>query len=208
MGMHIQKVLSRTVSYQVWTFMTAVGAVSLLVGAAFWWGGIAGSFLAMFLVPPLLLWAIILLVSGVIGLVRHKPSGIGAVVASLSSPIFFVIVLVVSGAVWDWAALAVNSAKYAEIVALAERGHLPARGKEAFQLASNGSVFEAERWPSGRIAFELPGGFLNNRSVILYDPTGVGQHKAGPSGEDLFDNWWTVEKCSPMLGHYFVCGLS
>ena len=193
--------------------------MAAVLAAAVWWAGIAGAFLAIVALPALLAWATAILIFRGIRAwrVRKLPGKAACVVLAPAvllcvAPVVFVLTAWLVGELFDWGTLAVKLPSYSHIIALSRQRQLPARGATAFQKASDGTLFEAERQEANRIAFPFPGGFLNNWNGILYDPAGVGRRggvtRADGSREDLFDNWWTIEKCTHMIGHFYSCGFS
>ena len=196
-------------------FLIATVVAAVFLSMAFFWGGIMGGFLAAFILPALAAWA-----AGIMALHLYraiwrraslKPAGL-ALLVICATPLVFFATFRLSDRIFSWGTFAANYQSYRRIIALAEQGHLPAPGKTAFQTAEDGTSYEVERKPPHRIAFEMPGGFLSNRTVVLYDPNGVGMRKGirqkNGSTEDLFGEWWTIGGCYKLTGRFYVCGFS
>ena len=211
--------LSTTIRPDLLAFLGSALSVSVLLAAAFWWVGIAGSFLAIVAVPALLIWAAVIIALRAVQAwrIRQFPSKAAYMVLTpvavlCATPIAFVLAFWITTELLTWGTLAVKSPSYSHIIELSLKNRLPHRGTTAFQTAEDGTLFQAERQASRRIDFPLPGGFLNNWSGILYDPAGIGRREniiqADGTDKDLFDDWWTIEKCTHMVGHFYSCGFS
>ena len=148
-----------------------------IVSIIMWLGGLLGAFLALAVAAVL---AIVWLIVAALGLkvawqsrqeFRHAliagtaPFATFALATALALP-------VVWGVSWclDWASFLGNQSNYEEIVRLAEEGEFdgPAEG---FQ-EHNGITFMIDEGRPLRVAFLMPGGFLDNWSGVIYDPTG------------------------------------
>jgi hypothetical protein len=192
---------------------------SALISAAIFWYGIGGGFFAVFVSPCFAIGALIVIGSGVADGWRSRKNLRRAIVTAVVpllgvclSPIAFVIVMSTTDHAFVWGIFAVNQHSYARIVDLAAHNRLPRQTRPAPQFAADGTAFEAERKPPHRIAFILPGGFLNNWDGILYDPEGIGIRPHAVQSDDtpgdLFDNWWTIGGCTHIVSNYFDCGFS
>jgi hypothetical protein len=116
-----------------------------------------------------------------------------------------------------YAALAVNFASYERIIGAAQIAAIPPNlSGRARQFAPDGTEFEYERTSPHRIAFALPGGFINEWDAILYDPEeqkGVVENPSEPirgegAPDPLFEHWWTIESCTQMVGKFYRCHFS
>lgn len=198
-------------------FMAVVIGTSVLLTSALFFGGIAGGFLAMYVLPGLVLYAAAILIFHLYQLARLRDWGTGrrtgGVFAILClAPIVFLATAWLSNEAFRWGTFAAGYRGYLHVIALAESKRLPSPGKTAFQTADNGTEFQAERKAPYRIAFPMPGGFLNRWQGVVYDPEGIGKHQTrrqkDGSMADLFDDWWTVEVCSPMIGRFYICAFT
>jgi hypothetical protein len=196
---------TRPISIHLLVFLGAVVLGALVVSAAFWWGGLLGSFALMAAAPVLFLWGALLFLRAL--------SRLGGAYAVLQlglvglSPILFFVVLQLSSFLLAWGTLAADYRHYVHVITLAEQQRLPPPGGKAFQAADDGTLFEAERQAPHRIAFPMPGGFLNNWQGILYDPAGIGL-RAGGSAKNLLAGISTVKHCRRMTWRFFYCSFS
>ena len=115
--------------------------------------------------------------------------------------------------VMPWATLLVAHPGYERIVHQAEQNQLPPRDGPSIQQTADGTEFEAEHSPPGRIAFYFPNHFLSDREAIVYDPSIAGRPN-GPNNNEVaylpkgtFDGWITLKDCSHMTGKYYKCWL-
>ena len=196
-------------------FLVATVVATVFCSMVFFWDGIMGGFLAALIVPALVAWAAGIVAFHLYRAIWRRESWKSASLALLvicATPLVFFVTLRLSDRVFSWGTYAANYQSYRRIIILAEQGRLPARDKTAFQTAEDGTSYEVERKPPHRIAFEMPGGFLSNRTVILYDPNGIGMREGipqkGGSKEDLFDEWWIIGGCYKLVGRFYVCGFS
>jgi hypothetical protein len=200
-------------------FIVGTALLSAFLASAFWWGGILGSFVGLLTLPVLALLAIVVAVWAIADVWRTRNQTTRALsIAGVTilgiclSPVLFILVFHGVEDTFTWGMLAAKYPSYVQVIDLATHRGLPAPGKTAWQGAADGTEFEAERVPPYRIAFPLPGGFLNSWQGILYDPSGFGlrTHAKQPDGTpgDLLDTWSTVEACSHMVGRFYVCDFS
>ena len=148
-----------------------------IVSAVFWFGGFVG---VVVVFPFAVVLGVLWLVVAALGLKvawrkRHKlrdaliagtaPFAAFALAIALALPVMW-------GVAWclDWTSFLSNRSEYAEIVRLVEAGTFdgPAEG---FQ-ENNGITFMIDEGRPLRVAFLMPGGFLDNWSGVIYDPTG------------------------------------
>lgn len=188
-----------------------------MLATAFWWTGIGGGFLAVFVVPGLALWGLTIVIAQTYFAIRRRQTDAWkrvsvALLSVCLAPFVFAAISWTTIQLFDWGTFAVQYPSYRRIIALADQGRLPPPGKTAFQTAVDGTMFQAERKAPHRVAFPFPGGFLDNWTGILYDPASIGKRdylrqKDGSSG-DLLDNWWTIENCKKMIRNFYSCSFS
>jgi hypothetical protein len=200
------------------TFLMVVVAAAIFLATTFFFGGgFGGGLLAIPLFGGLALYMLTILGLQLYRLVqqRDRESGRQAAVAVavlLVSPIIFFPTFWACDRLCLWGTFAAHYRGYQHVIALSEQSRLPPPGKTAFQIADNGTEFQAERDGLKRVAFPLPGGFLNNWRGIMYDPQGLGKHPPRRQKDgrvaDLLADWYTIENCTPMTARFFLCAFS
>lgn len=192
-------------------FSATVMLAAVFFGTLLFFTGFFAGFIMIWAIPLLALcWIGIFLFHLFKG--NRRPDQRVAAIVLCSAPFIFFALGWATLEVWEWGTFAVRYNGYRHVVALAEQNRLPPPAQDSWQIADNGTTFEAERTGLKRIAFPLPGGFLSEWTGILYDPQGVGQHppqrqKDGKI-EDRLNGGDTIETCSHLIGRFYRCSFS
>lgn len=167
--------------------------------------GIAWSFLLMLMAAPLLIWAVYLLLIGLVSASRHRgnwpvaaASILAPVVGVLAGLIIFFPVVHATTYMMTWFVFLRHHSEYANIVYKARMGTLPAN--QTMWKTIGGKVYDVETGPPYRVVFRLTG-WNSISGGILYDPTRL---KGRPHHVDDFH--WTAQSCRHMVSDYFECG--
>ncbi|AKH41737.1 hypothetical protein WYH_00681 [Croceibacterium atlanticum] len=116
---------------------------------------------------------------------------------------------------FDWASFLNNRSDYEEVVRLAREGRFDAKVREYQE--HDGTTFMLDEGPPRRVAFPMPGGFLDNWSGVIYDPTGevmladgfdseTGEFAAPERITKLF--YGDIVSCRHMLGSFYNCSFT
>lgn len=148
-----------------------------IISIALWFGGFAGVFVAFPVAGALALVWLIIAVLALKDAWQRRQDFRNALILGLAPFATFAIAVALAlpvtwGVAWclDWTSFLGNRSEYQEIVRLAQEGAFngPAEG---FQ-EHDGITFMIDEGRPLRVAFLMPGGFLDNWSGVIYDPTG------------------------------------
>ena len=211
-------------------YLFAVAVASALAGIASWTIG-DGAGLAWWCA------AAVLSIGG-LGLViwavrRHRAATEGRSNRSIPVTLFVLMVspLVFVATQWavdrslGWTDLLIHRSSYMRIVQAAGKGApkppigasveagADAYDRSMWRTASDGTRFAFDLGGSGRVAFPFPTRSRETRDGILYDPSGIEEHRllasAGALAEDHIsfvpDDTWTVLSCTHMVGRFYRC---
>jgi hypothetical protein len=133
-----------------------------------------------------------------------------AVAAALALP-------VVWGVAWllGWGSFLANRSTYEDVVRVAESGKYDA-SPDAYKEYGD-TTFLLDIGPPRRVAILEPGGFLDNWSGIVYDPTGdvmladgfdpvTGKFAAPDRVTKLFGG--DLVSCRPLIGDFYRCSFT
>lgn len=202
-------------------FLLSLAGVAV-ISAAIWLGGILGAFVALPIGMAMAVGWIVVLVTAARA-AWHKRSEPGVAVRSAAMPILSLLLAcalvlpVLWGVAWtlNWASFLGHYRAYGEIIDRAESG---AFDKQAgLWQDQDGVDFVFDAGPPRRMAFPNPGGFLDNWSGIVYDPTGdvmkadgfhpiTGEFAAPDRITKLFEG--DLVSCRHMLGSFYLCSFT
>lgn len=114
--------------------------------------------------------------------------------------------------VLDWTHFLGNRSSFEKVVRAAEQGQFDAKALEYQE--HEGTTFILDNGPPRRVAFPKPGGFLDNWSAVIFDPTGevmladgfdsvTGEFAAPDHITKLF--YGDIVYCRHMLGSFYNC---
>jgi hypothetical protein len=207
---------------QTFYWFTAAIATFAATTVVVWFGGFGGVALALIAAIALAAaWAGIFVTGLVTAWVRRsKPKA--ALLAALT-PIAGLLTAVALAlpAIWtvawicDWTYFLSHHSRYQKITNLAEQGKFDATAGDYNQF--DGTNFIIDPGPPRRIAFPLPGGFLDNWSAIVYDRHGevmqadgfnptTGQFVAPERITKLF--YGDLLFCRHMQGSFYTCSFT
>lgn len=164
--------------YRHLAFWLVAAAISLaIVSIVLRFGGFGGIFLALPVAGGLAIAWLIIAILGLKVAWQRRQEFRSALIAGLAPfatlglAIAFALP-VIWGVAWclDWTSFLGNQSEYEAIVHLAEEGTFdgPAEGVQEH----DGIAFMIDEGQPLRVAFLMPGGFLDNWSGVIYDPTG------------------------------------
>ena len=160
--------------------ITTFAATSTVV----WFGGFGGVALALIAAIALAAaWAAIFVIGLATAWVRRREYKAAFLAAFTPIAGLLTAVALALPTIWiiawicDWTYFLSHHARYQKIANLAEQGIFDATAGDYSQL--DGTIFIIDPGPPRRIAFPLPGGFLDNWSAVIYDPTGEVAHAGG-----------------------------
>lgn len=204
-------------------FWLVASLVAFAITSGFmWFGGFLGILVALVAAFVLIVSWVIVFAAGLRAawVRRLEPrrafyAGVAAVGALVLA---FVVALPVMWAVaWslDWASFLTNQTGYREVVRLAQKGGFDP-SKAGYQ-EYEGTEFMLDAGPPIRVAFPMPGGFLDNWSGVIYDPTGevmladgfdarTGEFVAPEHITKLF--YGDIVSCRHMLGDFYRCSFT
>lgn len=115
-------------------------------------------------------------------------------------------------AVLDWATLAINWSRYSTIAAAPQSHHEQAD----VWLKAHGTDYVLAHGSPRRVAFPMPGGFLDNWDAIVVDPTDRVAAATGLTREGDFTAPSDVKSlfggdlvaCTHMTGHFYRCSFT
>jgi hypothetical protein len=187
-----------------------------------WFGGFVGvPFVFIAALALAISWLILLLPSLQVARVRRdRPKqALYAATAPLGAiGLALVLALPVVWAVawtFDWASFLNNRSDYEEVVRLAQEGRFDANVRDYQE--HDGTTFMLDAGPPRRVAFPMPGGFLDNWSGVIYDPTGdvmladgfdseSGEFTAPDRVTKLF--YGDIVSCKHMLDSFYSCSFT
>jgi hypothetical protein len=187
-----------------------------------WFGGIGGAFFGMLLVAGLCLAWLYIFIFGVIAAWKQRHEGAKALfpaaapLAALAAGIALALPVMWAVA-WslDWGSFLASRSSYEDVARLAATGQFDASSM-AWQ-AHLGTDFLLDTGPPRRLAFPGPGGFLDNWSGVVFDPTGAvmeadgfdpvtGKFAASDEVTKLFGG--DLVSCRHMLGDFYHCSFT
>ncbi|WP_121118084.1 hypothetical protein [Croceibacterium ferulae] len=193
----------------------------VVISAVMWFGGFIGVPVAMLAACGLTLaWVVLFVVSlnaawdcrqdlGKSLLASVAPLGAFGLAVALALPVMWA-----TAWVFDWTFVLRNHSSFQEIVRVAEAGRFD--GSAGGYQEYKGTTFLIDEGPPKRVAFLKPGGFLDNWSGIVYDPTGdvmladgwiaTGQFVAPERITKLFDG--DLVSCRPLLKNFYNCSFT
>ncbi|WP_126174417.1 hypothetical protein [Altericroceibacterium xinjiangense] len=205
----------------IYWFVAAL-AFFVAISTVLWFGGFAGvpfAFLAAFVL--VVSWLILLLLGLKAAWVRRReprkalcagaaPVGAFGLALALALPTTWAVAWA-----FDWAFFLSNHASYREVVRLTEEGRFDASVGE--HQEHEGIMFLLDAGPPRRVAFPMPGGFLDNWSGLIYDPTGevmladgfdseTGEFAAPERITKLF--YGDIVSCRHMLDSFYNCSFT
>lgn len=159
----------------LWLLIAVVSLTA--VSATTWFGGLLGVAVAMPVAGVLAIYAIIIIFIGCREAWSQREK-MPTALAAAWTPIIVIIgttalALPIMWAVatgLTWATFFTNRAEYIEIARRADAGQFDAKGSALQQYA--GVAFLIDDGPPQRLAFPMPGGFLDNWNGIVYDTSG------------------------------------
>ena len=222
MGLRVHVAEWETPYRQLVYWLIAALTCFVATSTVLWFGGFVGvpfAFLAAFVLA--IGWLILLLLSLKVAWVRRgrpkqalyaaaAPLGAIGLALALALPVTW-------AAAWtlDWASFLNNRSDYEEVVRLVQKGQFDAKVREYQE--HDGTKFMLDEGPPRRVAFPMPGGFLDNWSGVIYDPTGevmladgfdseTGEFAAPDRITKLFDG--DIVSCRHMLGSFYNCSFT
>jgi hypothetical protein len=208
----------REAAYCLLLSITGVAVIS----AAMWFGGIIGAILA---VPIGIIlagsWIAVVVIGVRAAWLQRTERGFAIRAAATPALGFMLACALALPVVWsvawalNWASFLGNYRAYKETTQLAETG---AFDKQAgIWQEHDGVDFIIDTGPPRRLAFPKPGGFLDNWSGVIYDPTGVvmradgfdpitGEFAAPDRITKLFDG--DLVSCSHLIDDFYDCSFT
>jgi len=205
----------------VYWFVSALGCF-VAASTVVWFGGFLGvpfALLAAFVLA--VSWLIVLLLGLKVAWVRRErprqalyaaaaPFGAIGLALALALPMMWAVAWA-----YDWAFFLNNRSDYEEVVRLAEEGRFDASVREYQER--DGITFMLDAGPPRRVAFPMPGGFLDNWSGVIYDPTGevmladgfdpeTGEFAAPERITKLF--YGDIVSCRHVLDSFYNCSFT
>ena len=205
----------------VYWFFAAL-ACFLATSTVMWFGGFAGIWFALLAASVLALSWLVVLILGLRSawVWREEPrKALYALVAPLVTlALALALALPVMWfAAWafDWISFLSHRDRYEEVVRFAQEGQFDADAREYQE--HDGITFTLDAGPPRRVAFPNPGGFLDNWSGVIYDPTGEVKLAAGfdsGTGEFVAPDRITklfggdLVSCRHLLGSFYNCSFT